>query len=195
VDSISFSSKNRAKVPDSRRAPVSAIFLETPRRSASEPIDSGVDAKATSVLGQTVVRLTVCVDRGALLKAGAFQGTARIYGPNVSDFDYAVVITQKWPWQFAAATLWYAGLAFVIVAWAGGSLTFRKGRTTIQERWVAPLVGVAFGFVAMVPAFFGAYWNNPTWGSDPGTQVFGLATAGFTAALAGLAGAQKFLKP
>lgn len=193
-DSISFSSKDRKRVQDSGRATTSAVFIETPRRSASEPMDGTVTAKATSELGQTIVRLTVCVDRGALLKAGAFQGTVRIYGPKVSDFDYAVVITEKWPWQIAAATLWYAGLAFVLVAWLTRSITFERTRTGL-DKWVAPLAGIVFGFVAMTPAFFGAYWNNPTWGSDPGTQVLGLATAGFTAALAGLATAQKIMKP
>ena len=50
------------------------------------------------------------------------------------------------------------------------------------------------GFVAMVPTFFGTYWNNATWGSDPGTQISGLATAGLTAAFAGLAAAHKLLE-
>ena len=37
-------------------------------------------------------------------------------------------------------------------------------------------------------------WSNATWGSDPGTQISGLATAGLTAALAGLAAAHKLLE-
>jgi hypothetical protein len=188
VDSISFSTKDRLLVPDTRRERTSAVLLETPRRSATEPFDGDVKVKASPLVGGTIVRLTACVDRGSILKAGAFQGTARIYGPKVADFDYAVIVTEKWPWQIAVAILWYAGLAFVIVAWLTGSLAFG------HEKRVIPVAGgIVVGLIAMVPTFFGTYWNNATWGSDPGTHVSGLATAGLTAALAGLAAAHKVL--
>jgi hypothetical protein len=188
MDTIAFSTRDRQVVRDERNSRTSAVLLETPRRSAAEPFDGTVDLKAEPWVGGTIVRLSVCVDRGGALKAGAYQGTARIYGPQVDDFDYAVIVTEKWPWQIAVAILWYAGLAFVIVAWQTGSLTFGG------DKQVVPVAaGITVGLVAMVPTFFGTYWNNATWGSDPGTHVGGLATAGLTAALAGLAAAHKFL--
>src|SRR5207247_2500223 len=111
ADSISFSSKARQKVPDNKRARTSAAVIEQPRRSPSEPFDGKVAAKTTPAVGGTIVRLQMCVTRRGILRAGAFQGTVRIYGPKVADFDYAVIITEKWPWQVAAAILWYAGLS------------------------------------------------------------------------------------
>ena len=209
VDSITFSTKvlpqGRQTVPDNPRARTSAVLTEFPRQSAVAPFNGQVKTRATTAAGATVVRLRLCVVRGAPLKAGAFQGTARIYGPAVADFDYAVIITQKWPWYIAAAILWYAGLLFLIAAWQTGSLTFSRpdgDRTTPRagspprgvSKIIATGTGIVIGFVAMVPTFFGTYWNNATWGSDPGTQISGLATAGLTAAFAGLAAAHKLLE-
>ncbi len=192
-DDITFGSKERVRIPDGPKLRTSARFIDTPRRSADERIDSRYAAEARPVVGGTAVELAVCVSRGGRLTAGAFQGTVRIYGPRVNDFDYAVVVNQKWPWQTAVATLWYAGLAFVIVAMLSGSLTFDPARTGLSK-WGASAAGVVFALVAMAPTFFGAYWNNRVWGSEPWTHVGGLAAAGFTAAFAGLAAAQKFIK-
>lgn len=203
VDSITFSTKfspaGRQTVPDRQPARTSAVLTEFPRQSAVAPFDGQVKTKATTAAGATVVRLTLCVVRGAPLRAGAFQGTARIYGPAVADFDYAVIITQKWPWYIAAAILWYAGLLFLIAAWQTNSLTFNRpsgGRATHRgvSKVIATVTGTVIGLIAMVPTFFGTYWNNATWGSDPGTQISGLATAGLTAAFAGLAAAHKLLE-
>jgi hypothetical protein len=47
--------------------------------------------------------------------------------------------------------------------------------------------------LAVAPTFFGTYWNNATWGSNPATQVSGLVIAGFTAATAGIALAHKLI--
>ena len=209
VDFITFSTKfspqGRQTVPDRQPARTSAVLTEFPRQSAVAPFDGQVNTKATTAAGATVVQLKVCVVRGAPLKAGAFQGTARIYGPAVADFDYAVIITQKWPWYIAAAILWYAGLLFLIAAWQTNSLTFnrpyRDPKTPAGgsphrgvSKVIATVTGTIIGLVAMVPTFFGTYWNNATWGSDPGTQISGLATAGLTAAFAGLAAAHKLLE-
>lgn len=202
VDFITFSTKTspqgRQTVPDRQPARTSAVLTEFPRQSAVAPFDGQVTTKATTAAGDTVVQLRLCVVRGAPLKAGAFQGTARIYGPAVADFDYAVIITQKWPWYIAAAILWYAGLLFLIAAWQTKSLTFnRPGRDKASRgvsNVIATVTGTVIGLVAMVPTFFGTYWNNATWGSDPGTQISGLATAGLTAAFAGLAAAHKLLE-
>jgi len=48
---------------------------------------------------------------------------------------------------------------------------------------------------AMTPTFWGTYWNNATWGSDPDAHISGIVAAGFTAGLAGLALAKRLLKP
>jgi hypothetical protein len=192
-DAISFNSKGGLRIPDVQKARTSARFLEPLRRSSSEPLDSKVAARAQPLAGGSVMQLSVCVKRGELLKAGSYQGSVRIYGPRVNNFDYAVVVTQKWPWQIAVATLWYAGLAFIVAAWATGSLTFDPSRKGVSK-WIVTGAGVLVGLVAMAPAFFGSYWNNPTWGSDPGPHIIGLLTAGLTAALAGLAAAQKFMR-
>jgi hypothetical protein len=193
-DTIAFSTKGRQFVPPESRARTSAVLLETPRRAPAERFDGAIGVKAEPWVGGTVVRVSVCVSRGAVLKAGAFQGTVRVYGPRVDDFDYAVIVTEKWPWEVPVAILWYAGLAFVIVAWRTGSLAFAQepGDST-KRNFISVTAGLAVGLAAMVPTFFGTYWNNPTWGSEPGTQVVGLAAAGLTAALAGLAAAKRVL--
>jgi hypothetical protein len=196
LDTISFSSKGRQRVPDNPRARTSAFLIETLRKSPASPYEGRVTVKANGAVGTTVVRLTVCVSRGKILSAGAFQGTVRIYGPRVADFDYAVIVTQKWPWYVAASILWYAGLLFVIVAWRTQSLTFNPVTPSKAGvgNYIATVTGIVLGLIAMVPTFFGTYWNNATWGSDPGTQISGLAIAGLTAALAGLAAAHKLLE-
>ena len=123
VDFITFSTKSSPAGPaglclTSRGARTSAVLTEFPRSLSP---GCHLTAKSRPRRPQRQVpqwfNLELCVVRGAPLKAGAFQGTARIYGPAVADFDYAVIITQKWPWYIAAAILWYAGLLFLIAAW------------------------------------------------------------------------------
>jgi hypothetical protein len=196
VDMIGFSTKGRQTVPDKPRTRTSVVLTEAPRRAAAERFDGQLEARAETLAGATIVVLKVCVTRGEKLRAGAFQGTARIYGPRVADFDYAVIITEKWPWYIAAGILWYAGLLFVVAAWWTQSLTFSRADTPARGigKHLATAMGAVIGFAAMVPTFFGTYWNNATWGSDPGTQLSGLATAGLTAAFAGLAAAHKLLE-
>jgi hypothetical protein len=191
ASAITFQSKGRRPLGKA----ISAVLIDVPRRG-NDRIDAEVRAKATPFIGGTTARLQVCVDRGSVMTAGSYQGTVRIYGPKVSDFDYAVIVTEKWPWQFAVALLVLAGGVFVLVAWSTESLTFDLRNTKGREKdlWISSLFGIAVAIAAMAPTFFGTYWNNPTWGSDPGAHISGLVTAGFTAALGGLALAKRLTK-
>jgi hypothetical protein len=141
-----------------------------------------------------MVVLTACVDREGRWRAGSYQGTVRIYGPQLNDFDYAIVITQKWPWEVAVLLLLVAGIAFFAVAFFTESLSF-EGRKEQQGFRVLgrTLFGALVAVAAMAPTFWGTYWNNPTWGSEPDAHIAGIVAAGFTAAIAGLALGKRLL--
>jgi hypothetical protein len=184
---LSLVPKNRARV---QRDNVSAQVIEVPRKG-SERIHAEVRAAATPGAGGSVVFLRVCVSHAGIFKAGSYEGTVRVYGPRITELDYALVITQKWPWWSAAGLLVLAGAAFFIATWLTNSLAFGLN----DRKLVASIFGGAVTAAAIVPTFFGAYWTNDTWGADPGSNVTGLVTAGFTAAVGGLALAERLLRP
>lgn len=184
---ISLVPKNRVRV---QRDNVSAQVIEVPRKG-SERIHADVTAAAKPGAGGSVVFLRVCVNHAGIFKAGSYEGTVRIYGPRITELDYALVITQKWPWWSAVGLLVLAGAAFFLVTWLTDSFTFGLK----NRKLLAGLAGAAITAAAIVPTFFGTYWNNDTWGADPGSNVTGLVTAGFTAAVGGLALAHRLLRP
>jgi hypothetical protein len=191
-DDILFSTKDRQTV----EGPITAQLIETPRRGAdrAERIRAEIAVHARPRVGRTMVVLEVCVDRDGRWRAGSYQGTVRIYGEQLNDFDYAIVITQKWPWEVAVLLLLVAGIGFFAVAFFTESLSFAGRREHANLRVLGRTVFAALVAVAaMAPTFWGTYWNNPTWGSEPDAHVAGIVAAGFTAAIAGLALAKRLL--
>jgi hypothetical protein len=161
---------------------VSAQVIERPRQG-STPIAAFIRVAAVPNAGGSIITLRACIERRKLLRAGTYQGTVRIYGPRIGQLDYPLIITEKWPWWIAAVLMALAGGSFVFLALATRSLTFSG--TGWRTAGVS-ILGLLIGLGAMVPSFFGAYWTNNTWGADPATNITGLVTAGFTAAVGGL---------
>jgi hypothetical protein len=178
-DEISFSPKKPISIPSE----IQAYLIEYPRqgdqRSAAK-----ITVAAAPAAGGTVAQLSVCVKRGDDWEAGTFQGTVRIFGGGIVAFDYPLIITERWPWEAAVGLLVLALAAFLLITIQSQSLTFKADQ---EHSTSASFLGLAIAVAAVTPTFFGTYWNNPTWGSNPGSQLSGLVVAGFTAAVAGLA--------
>jgi hypothetical protein len=185
VDDISLSPKKSAPIPGDVRA----YLIEYPRQGSGRSL-AQILVTATPSAGGTAVQVKACIKRGSLWEAGSYEGTIRVFGGNVRAFDYPLIITERWPWEAAAGLLILSLVAFITVTYVTDSLTFQEGR---QHPWLASIFGVVLATLAIAPTFFGTYWNNATWGSNPATQVGGLVAAGFTAATAGLALAHKLI--
>jgi hypothetical protein len=201
ADDISFSIKGgpltklpKGEKPAKRRRrmrrSVTADVVEWPRTS-SERLDADVDVEATpSRLGNRVI-LEVCVERNEARSAGQFEGAISISGPHVAEFTYPIVVTTKWSPVVPIAVLALAIAAFIAMAYATSSLTFGLD----AKKKTAGFLGLAIAVAAGTLTYWGQYGKNPTWGDDPGSQITALAIAGFTAAVGGLAAAQRLLRP
>jgi len=191
MEDIRFSPQERRRLGKDFK--VTADLIEFPR-SEGKRFSGTVDVGArTDSAGRTVV-LTACANNGGTFEAGRFQGSVSLYGPSLTDFNYAVTLTDKWPAWPALLLLAVAIGVFLLVAWITGSFTFRiKGKP--GRKIVAALLAVGFAIAAVVPTYFGTYVSNPAWGANPGAEIPALVAAGFTAAGGGLALAQRLLRP
>ena len=164
-----------------------ADLIEFPR-TGTDRLDGALQLAAKVNPSQTRVEVYACLTSNATWDAGRYEGTFLVYGPNIQDPTYAIVVTAKWPFWVAIVVLAAAVLLFLLIAWTSDSLTFQNDK---QRKLVPTLVGVAFAIGAAVPVYVSSYASNPTWGSDPATQLLALGTAGLTAATAGLAAAHR----
>jgi hypothetical protein len=186
VDDISFSPRETVAIPDKVRAYIISYPRNGDHRSSAD-----IGVLALSAAGATTVQLRVCIKRGDLWEAGTYEGAVRIFGGGVKAFDYPLIISERWPWESAIALLLVALDVFLLITIYSNSLMFgKKGRTAGAFPTV---LGILLAAAAITPTFFGSYWNNETWGANPGTQVSGLVVAGFTAAAAGLALAHRLI--
>ena len=80
-DSIIFATKDRKRLEDTNRLSVSAALLEFPRRTPVEPFSGLVSPKAEPEVGQTIIRLTICVDRGARFRPAPSKEPFAFTGP------------------------------------------------------------------------------------------------------------------
>jgi hypothetical protein len=146
--------------------------------------------------GRRVV-LEACLENVPQFTAGRYQGTVSIYGPKLADFNYAIVVTTKWPPWIALLCILVTLVAFVGITIVGGQwkLKLPRGKTPLHK------VGYVFTTLVtlvIVVALAGAtYWSvyssNQTWGENPAGDVLGLIGTSFAAAAAGFATANKLL--
>src|SRR6476646_1594714 len=186
LDDISFSPRETVAIPDKVRA-----YIISYPRNGDHRRSADIGVLALSAAGATTVQLRVCIKRGDLWEAGTYEGAVRIFGGGVKAFDYPLIISERWPWESAIALLLVALDVSLLIAIYSNSLMFgKKGRTAGA---FPAVLGILVAAAAITPTFFGSYWNNETWGANPGTQVSGLVVAGFTAAAAGLALAHRLI--
>jgi len=161
MDDISFSPRETEAIPDQVRA-----YVVSYPRSGDTRSSSDIKVIALSAAGATTVQLRVCIKRGDVWEAGTYEGTVRVFGGGVKAFDYPLIISERWPWESAIALLLVALDAFLLIAIYSESLTFG---TQHAKRVFPTVLGIVLATVAITPTFFGTYWNNATWGSNPGT--------------------------
>ncbi len=179
--------KDRTRLED-----VNAVGVELvdPPRAGTAKLEGSIRVSARVNQSKTRVIAFACVTGTSRWDAGRYEGSVLFYGPRLRDFNYAFVITTKWPWWSAILTLVASLVVFFLVAVATRSLVYQAGTA---HRIIGTILGAAFAITAVAPVYWTSYVNNPTWGSDPGQQLLALGAAGLTAATAGFAAAHRLL--
>lgn len=187
-DNITFSPKAGERIGTD----VAAEVLDAPRAN-THPLHATISAAAhPSKSGERAV-VEVCLEGVSPWYAGTYQGTINVYGPRISDFSYALVVTTKWPWWVAilviGATVIFSALVFFLLPQTPNVTLKRDWRY-----WLAAFVGVIVGGVLAGLTYWSLYQANDTWGSDPQAQILALVMASFSATVVGygaVASAQK----
>lgn len=172
-------------------ADVGAEFTDAPRYDGRRLRGERFVAAHASESGRQIV-LEACFEKIPEYDAGRWEGTISIYGPQLSDFTYAIVVTTKWPRWTAIAAIVVTIVLALVAALVTNQL--RLPKQDWRRDWKAYLV-LAFTLVVAVAVAGLPYWSvyvsNETWGSTPATDLTALVTATFGAAVAGLATAKK----
>jgi len=167
---------------------IDVVAIDFERASGDEELIPGKNVIVAAIVrgnGQGI-RVDVCIDPEGT-PAGEYQGSIVFDDPRVSAGAIPFTVRlqyEKW-WVVAIGAIGVCGAAYAFVYAAQEDppdpLTFGK------SAWV----GVGAGFVAAGAAFFGAYWNSPSWGGEPddwlktAAVVFTAFTTGFLARDAG----------
>lgn len=111
-DSIFFSPKANERITNDSQ--VAAELLGTPR-AGKHPFHAGqiFVAAHPSQSGRSVV-VEACFEDVNHWYAGSYEGTIRVYGPKIADFNYALVVTTKWP-PWVALLVIFATVVFSVV--------------------------------------------------------------------------------
>jgi hypothetical protein len=125
--------------------------------------------------------------------AGRYEGTISVFGPPISDFTYAIVVTTKWP-RWAAIVTMFATvlLALAIAVYTDQISVSRQGFRNWKTYIRVPVTVVIALVLAAIP-YWSVYENNETWGAALGADLTALVTATFGATVAGIAAANRFL--
>jgi hypothetical protein len=197
-DEISFVPKG-GKRPG-QQADVAAEFTDAPRFNGHRLGGDKFIAAHASESGRRIV-LEACFENIPQYAAGRYAGTVSVYGPTITDFTYAIVVTTKWPRWTALSTIGLTILGSFIVAFFTGVLTFPKRKRGAASKndddaWKGYLkllfaVVLAAGLATL--SYWSVYASNETWGSTPPSDLTALVGAAFAAAVGGLVTARKLL--
>jgi hypothetical protein len=205
-DNIFFSPREGERIKN----PVAAELLGSPRAGTHRFHGQVFVAAHSSQSGRSVV-VEACFQDVNPWNAGSYEGTVRVYGPQIADFNYALVVTTKWPWWMAAivigATVLFSILIFLFLPQVPnpalnpkvpselkGWEKFKAKLKMAWRPWLGSLLGIVVGVVLAVLTYWTQYQTNDTWGSDPQAQILALALAAFGATVLGygvVASAQK----
>jgi hypothetical protein len=189
-DDVSLPSRDRRQI-GVLPGDASATYVNWPR-FGSDRFAGNIKLAATPGPTGNTVRVGVCIEETKRFSAGRYEGTVQIYGPKFLEFSYPLVVTTKWPFYTAVAVLFVGIAVFMLVALLTGSLTF--GFEDKKRKFLASALGLGIAVGAGVMTYWSSYVSNPTWGDDPAAQIPALAVAAVTAAIGGLAAAERLLR-
>lgn len=185
-DDISFPPK-AGRRPGSD-ADVAAEFTDAPRYKGHGLKGDRFIAAHASKSGRSIV-LYVCFEKIPEYAAGRWEGTVAIFGPELSDFTYAIVVTTKWPRWTAWVTILLTIVGSLIVAIITGVL---KSPTGFKD-WLKIIFTLVLALVLGLLPYWSVYSSNETWGSTPPSDLIALVSATFGAVIGGFATAKKLL--
>ncbi|MGH2821217.1 MAG: hypothetical protein ACRDJ5_11245, partial [Actinomycetota bacterium] len=147
------------------------------------------------VTGRSEVRMSVCVDPGAIgAHPGTYTGIVTSDDPRIEDVTVPITMTLQYSqWNRVAVPLGVAVLMFgSFFVWA--STVRSKGDDVLELMQVGTFVpwfwrnlfGLGVGAVAATSVFAAQYLRDPSWGADAPFDWFTLLGAMFTAFTAGL---------
>jgi hypothetical protein len=107
--------------------------------------------------------------------------------------SHAIVVTTKWPRWIAWLVIGLTIIGSLIVAIVTGKVA-RPSPWSDWKGWLKLLVPVVLALVLAFLPYWSVYGSNETFGSTPPSDLTGLVTATFAAALGGFATANKLLQ-
>lgn len=193
ADDISFTPKARKRLVGNS-ADVAAEFTDAPRFEGHRLKGDNYIAAHASKTGRQLV-LEACFEKIPSMTAGRYEGTVSIYGPRLSDFTYAIVVTTKLPRWVPIATILATVLFALIVAMITGQLA-PPARGKDKPDWKGygrVLVALVLAVVLAALPYWSVYASNETWGSTFAADMTALVTATFAGVVAAFATAKKLL--
>jgi hypothetical protein len=145
--------------------------------------------------GRSVV-VEACFENVNHWYAGSYEGTIRVYGPQIADFNYALVVTTKWP-PWVALVVIFATVVFSVLVLLflpqvpnpalnlPAQKTFWEELKAMWRPWLGLFLGIVVAAVLAGLTYWTNYEANDTWGSDPQAQILALALAAFGATVIG----------
>lgn len=194
-DNIFFSPKAGERIDNQ----VAAELLGAPRAGKHRIHGLIFVAAHPSQSGRSVV-VEACFEDVNHWYAGSYESTIRVYGPQIADFSYALVVTTKWPPWVALvvifATVVFSVLVLLLLPQVPNPTLNpqvpteqndgRKARWKARWRpWLGLFLGIVVGSVLAGLTYWTTYEANDTWGSDPQAQMLALALAAFGATVIG----------
>lgn len=169
-------------------ADVAAEITDAPRYKGHGLKGDRFVAAHASKSGRSIT-LYVCFENVPKYAAGRWEGTVAIFGPKLSDFTYAIVVTTKWPRWTAWATILITIVGSLIVAVSTGVLHSPTG----WKGWLKIIFTLVLALVLGVLPYWSVYASNETWGSTPPSDLIALVSATFGAVIGGFATAKRLL--
>jgi hypothetical protein len=150
--------------------------------SKTDDLDAMITVAAAPTQRGRSVTVSACVTNAGKLQAGQFKGLVEVSGTRFKEFQYAIVVTQRYTFWFPVSILAFLFLVVVI------SEVFRSA----TEGWSWVPVAFIAGLLLVV-TYFGQYVYNDTWGDNLFEQISALLAAAATAVATARATATKFL--
>lgn len=178
-DSIFFSPKADDRIDNQ----VAAELLGAPRAGKHRFHGLIFVAAHPSQSGRSAV-VEACFEDVNHWYAGSYEGTFRVYGPRIADFNYALVVTTKWP-PWVALVVIFATVIFSVLVLLFLPQVPNPPLKADWRPWLGLFLGIVVAVVLAGLTYFTTYDANDTWGSDPQGQILALALAAFGATVIG----------
>ena len=178
-DNIFFSPKVGERIDPQ----VAAELLGSPRAGRHRFHGALFIAAHPSQSGRSAV-VEACFEDVNHWYAGSYEGTFRVYSPQIADFNYAIVVTTKWP-PWVALIVIGATVIFSVLVLLLLPQVPNPALRVAWRPWLGLFLGIVVGAVLAGLTYWTTYEANDTWGSDPQAQILALALAAFGATVIG----------